>query len=375
MLPPALAMDPRRLSMRRRAMLLVACVFFACGTAGCARDEPRPPAIEPPPTLPNVGDTPVLAPLAAQDAPAPRRVVPAFRRDLDYAQDVPVLTRRLVYRVVLGVPKSLGTGHDDIARQAAELAIDVSADRLRARFATGAWPVPLGSELRLRVDAQGSYIFDGEGGRPLGPGQLANWFEGGALRITPRVVVRMPDEEHQEGPGRLVCRLIAEWAGVKPDPIVRRCGPGGAPRFFRIGLWRAERTADVVVEVPARALRADHLDPPPPAIGEDAGEFLSAASFRRLRRVRGDRAELAEDPPTRGLVVTNAGRTRLVVTARGTQIGWLGPGARHHFRLIPVGVHRIGGMRPFGLQAARSRPVAVPGRLSLPRWRRPPREE
>ncbi len=341
----------------------------------CAREELRPPAIEPPPTLSSAGETPVVAPRPEPEPPPRRRVAPAFRRDRDYAQAVPVLARRLVYRVVLGVPKSLGTGHDDIARQAAELAIDVSADRLRARFETGAWPVPLGSELRLRVDAQGSYVFDGEGGRPLGPGQLANWFEGGPLRITPRVVVRMPDEELQDGPGRLVCRLIAEWAGAKPDPIVRRCGRGGAPRFFRIGLWRAERTADVLVEVPARALRADHLDPPPPAAAAEAGEFLSAASFGRLRRVRGDRAEPAEDPPTRGLLVSNAGRTRLIVTSRGTQIGWLAPGARHHFREVPAGVHRIGGMRPFGLQAARSRPVAVPGRVSLPRWRRPAPEE
>ncbi|MEM1418307.1 MAG: hypothetical protein AAGH15_25655, partial [Myxococcota bacterium] len=72
----------------------------------------------------------------------------------------------------------------------------------------------------------------------------------------------------------------------------------------------------------------------------------------------------------RGLVVTNAGRTRLIVTARGTPLGWLAPGVTRHFPHVPAGVHRIGGMRPFGLQAARSRPVAVPGRVAIPRWRR-----
>ncbi|MEM1415550.1 MAG: hypothetical protein AAGH15_11645, partial [Myxococcota bacterium] len=229
------------------ALLLVA--------AACDGEELRPPAVSPPPTMP--GDPPPVYDPQPPEAPPPaRRIVEAFRYDREYARDRPVAARRMVYRVTLGVPKSLGGGHDSIARPAAELAIDVSENRLRARFQGGAWPVPEGSEVRLRADAPGSYVFDDEGGRPFAPGQLANWFEGGPLRFSPRLYVRSP--EAQSGPGRLICRLLAEWVNGSPDVVGRRCGRGGSPPFFRVGLWRAERTADVAVSLPARMLRADH---------------------------------------------------------------------------------------------------------------------
>lgn len=295
------------------------------------------------------------------------RVVPAFSTDRDYAGDNPIQARRVVYRVTLRVPRNLGSGHSGIPTPPAELYVDVSRDRLRARFIGPGWPVPPGSEVRLRSDEPGGYIFDDEGGHPLGPGQLARWFEGGRLRREASVRIEIPPTREQSGPGALICRLVAEWSEVAPDVLARRCGEGGAPPSFRVGLWRAERTADVGVQLPASALRADHRDPPQAIPPAPSRAFLSLPMMGRLRAIRGARGEPAEDAPSEGLIVENTSPARMIVTIGGTPVAWVESGRSAHLLGIPRGSYPVGAMRPLGLQIAQKRPRVVPGHVRLPR--------
>jgi hypothetical protein len=360
-----------------RVELLAATLLIACsGGEGSPSPErsSRPIPEAPPPVPPEK----VYAPgeTISDEAAPPRRTVAAFERDRDFAGEEQVEARRLVYRVRLRIPRSLGEGHAAVHQPAAELYLDVSSDRLRARFVGTGWPVPEGSEIRIRRDAPGAYVFDGRGGRPLGPGQMAHWFEGGRPRGTPSYRVAPPPLDEQSGPGDLVCRLVAEWTGEGPTTVARRCGEGGSTPSFRVGLWLATRTADVGVRLPRRSLRADHLDPPsPPAEAEHAHAYLTEASMRQLQRIRGAHGEPADDAPERGLVVVNRGPTRIIVTVRGTPIGWIDAGHEHPFPDIPRGSYQVGALRPFGLLAAGKRPLVVPGRVLLPRWIRPTTSE
>lgn len=342
-------------------------VSLCVALVGCGEDlqaapgtELDPPAITPPPEV-------VFAPSGQHEPQQARAFVPAFVDDPDYAQGERVPARRVVYRVNLRVPRNLGNGHARIPALHAELYIDVSQDRLRARFVGPGWPLPDGAEVRIRRDQPGVYVFDGAGGRPLGPGQLALWFEGGRLRREASLRVSAPPEDEQVGPGALVCRFIAEWSHTSPDALLRRCGDGGTPPSFRVGLWRAFRTADVYVELPRPALRADHENPPSRPAAETARAFLSPAQFERLHPVRGSRAEPEEDAPERGVVIMNTGDARMVVTVGGTPIGWIDAGAEYHFEHIERGSYAIGAMRPLGLQTAQKRTRVVPGRVRLPR--------
>lgn len=348
-----------------RVPIVLVGVFVALGCGEDLQALPGtrldPAAITPPPEV-------VFAPDdERQTEESGRVIVPAFVEDPNYARGERVPSRRVVYRVSLRVPLNLGSGHSRIPSLNAELYIDVSQDRLRARFAGPGWPVPDGSEVRIRRDQPGVYIFDGKGGRPLGPGQLAQWFEGGRLRREASLRVSVPPENEQVGPGSLVCRFIAEWSHTSPDALERRCGEGGTPPSFRVGLWRAYRTADVYVELPRPSLRADHESPPEPPSAETGRAFLAPAQFARLRPVRGARAEPEEDAPTRGVIIANTGRARMVVTVGGTPVGWIDAGAEFHFEHLERGSYAIGAMRPLGLQTAQKRTRVVPGRVRLPR--------
>ncbi|MFT5355939.1 MAG: hypothetical protein ACI9KE_003160 [Polyangiales bacterium] len=336
--------------------------------AGCGEDlhavpgtQLDPAAITPPPEI-------VFAPEGARAPRNERRLfIPAFVDDPEYARGERVPSRRVVYRVSLRVPRNLGGGHSRIPPLHAELYIDVSQDRLRARFVGPGWPLPDGSEVRIRRNQPGVYVFDGAGGRPLGPGQLARWFEGGRLRREASLRVSSPPENEQIGPGALVCRFIAEWSHTSPDALERRCGAGGTPPSFRVGLWRATRTADVYVELPRTALRADHEDAPLPPAAETGRTFLAFAQFARLRTVRGARGEPEDDAPERGVVIMNTSEARMVVTIGGTPVGWIDAGAEYHFEDVEPGSYAIGAMRPLGLQTAQKRTRTVPGRVRLPR--------
>jgi len=350
-------------------------VLVGCGD--CDRREGLRPPIQPPEAELEpfeVAPEDVYRPVTpSAPSASDRRFVEAFTEDTDYAGHQPESARRLVYRASLRVPVSLGVAPDWLPKPSGELYIDVSRDRLRARFVGNGWPVDPGSEVRLRRDEPGVYVFDGEGGRPLGPGQLAQWFEGGRLRFQPSLRVRPPPPSEQSGPGDLVCRLIAEWTNTPPDEQMRRCGAGGSPPDFRVGLWRAERTADVAVRLPRSALRADHVDPPRPIPNPASRAILAPETMARIERIRGPLQPPAEDAPAEGLQVLNRGRSRMLVTVQGTPIGWLDRGARAHFVGLAPGTYRVGAMRPFGLQSAGGQATVVPGRLVLPRW--VPREE
>lgn len=317
-------------------------------------------------------------PEAPPSAGASRRVLPAAGPDLSYADDEPVMARRVVYRVRLGVPGLLGTPIVDLALPAAELFVDVSDERLRARFVGTGWPVDAGAEVRIRSDSPGAYVIDGAGGRPLEPGALAVWFEGGAPRPGPRAYVRREianprhvrdrDTEAVTPPGALICALVAEWAGEPRSAMSSRCG-AVSPVAFRVGFFRGERTADVPIEVPRAALRADEAEPQP-----DLSSSVSRAFFEpsALGRLRADVRESDAPEPSEadaavgeGLIVENQSDGRMVVVVDGIAVGWVEAASSGHFVGIAPGLHEVGSMRPLGAVTMRPRIVRVPGRTTL----------
>jgi hypothetical protein len=346
--------------------LLVGCSLLACGEPEPHRRRELPPEVEP---APRPRPEQVYAPPGDDGGldDGAYRVVTAFVPDGDYAGDEVVEARRLVYRVRLRVPRSLGDAPETVPHGATELAIDVSADRLRARFEGTGWPVPAGSEVRLRADQPGVYVFDDRGGRPLGPGQLAAWFEGGRLRRDPSVRVRPAPVRQQRGPGLLVCRFLAEWSSSAPDALARRCGEAGTLVDFRVGLWRADRTADVAMDLPRSGLRADQEDPPR-RLPVTNHHFVTSSVLSRMRPARRLPAAQRELAPEHGeLVVRNRGRARMIITVAGLPVGWVDEGHTLTLSNLRSGFHEVGAMRPLGLQTARLRPVEVPGEVRLPR--------
>lgn len=324
-------------------------------------EETEPPDPDAPPPSP-IGDAPSVVRARAHDR-RPPPVVPTHRDEESEAGGT-IRVRRYVYRVRMVVPAGLGDGSDRIARPSAELFVDVSHDRLRARFSGAGWPVGPGSEVRLRRDRHGVYLFDGEGGRPLEPGELAKWFEGGTVtrRGPPLRVFRgygparhAPADE--DVPGALVCAFLAELAGEPRDGVMRRC-EDGAPHLFRLGFWRAEQTADVPVTLPRSALRADELDPPPRVDDEPGRTFLESSG---LRRISPSRAPTAEPTAESGLTIVNQSATRVIVTLEGVVSGWVDAGERLSFRGLRPGVYEVGAIRPLGAVVQRRRLMAVPG--------------
>ncbi|HEY8429983.1 MAG TPA: hypothetical protein VIL20_16485 [Sandaracinaceae bacterium] len=333
-------------------------------------NEPPPPAIAELPTS-----------VSSPDARRPPPIVEAHP-DREYGSREPVRARRYVYRVRMVVPAGLGEADDRLALPSAELFVDVSHDRLRARFAGAGWPVHAGSEVRLRRDRPGVYVFDGDGGRPLAPGEMAAWFEGGPVtrRGPPlRVLVNYgparhapPPPEGEHVPGELVCALLAEWAGEDRETVMRRC-ERGAPYLWRLGFWRADQTADVPVELPRSSLRADEKGPPAtPIVAQRSRAFLEPAALSRIAP-SGRTGAVAEGAPGEGLVVRNESATRAIVTVQGIAIGWVDAGATGRFVGFLPGVYEVGSIRPLGAVVQRGRPVAVPGehRICDGRCRRP----
>ena len=347
-------------------------LFFFLGCERCEQHEwtsasrPRDeqsPSTPPESISPEQVYAPVSNPVARENAP---RILPAFVEDPLFASSSEQeRARRIVYRVSLRVPRSLG---DSIASPSGELYIDLSQDRLRARFSGRGWPIHDGSEVRLRRDEPGVYIFDGLGGRPLGPGQLAQWFEGGRLRFEPSLRIRSPPAREQVGLGNLLCRFISEWTNTPPDDTERRCGEGGSPPDFRVGRWRAQRTADTAIELPRSSLRADHHNPPQIIPSYDSHIFLTPELMRRIPARRGPRSDPDPNAPEEGLTITNRGRSRVIVTVQGVAVGWINQGKTAHLRGLESGTYEVGAIRPFGLQFAGRQHVAVPAHILLPRW-------
>lgn len=357
-----------------RASLLLLSVLAACDRPSPPRleeyegeeiaaqvfEETEPPDPDAPPP-PAIGDAPsVVRARAASRRPPP--VLPAHP-DLESAGRAPVRVRRYVYRVRMVVPAGLGDGSDRIARPSAELFLDVSHDRLRARFSGAGWPVGAGSEVRLRSDRYGVYLFDGAGGRPLEPGELAAWFEGGdvsrrgpPLRVFATYGPARRAEPDEDMPGALVCAFLAELAGEPRENVMRRC-ERGAPHRFRIGFWRAEQTADVPVTLPRSALRADEVDPPPRVTAEPGRAFLEPSGLRRITPSRPPAEPLSEG----ALEIVNESATRVIVTLEGVAAGWVDAGARASFVGLRPGSYEVGAIRPLGAVVQRGRAVTVPG--------------
>ncbi|RLB54168.1 MAG: hypothetical protein DRJ42_09955 [Deltaproteobacteria bacterium] len=276
----------------------------------------------------------------------------------------------LVYRVTFRIPQVLGDPPDTLPRPTAELHIDVSEDRLHARFAGPGWPVDPGSVVRIRRDLGGAYVFDGQGGRHVGAGMLASWFQGGSLgRGQPAVGVRRASGSGSGAPGELICALLAEWSSRSRSELERRCGEGGAPLIFRVGAWRGQRTAEVLAQVPRSTLRADHESPPETIASSTSRPFMEESVLARVPLARRVRRGEVLPPPTGSVRVQNDGPTRIVVTVGGMPLGWVDRGAIGTFGGLVPGEHVVGAMRPLGGLALSPHRRDVPLELRI----RPPR--
>jgi hypothetical protein len=300
------------------------------------------------------------------------RVQPATVADRAYETNEPVAIRRVVYRFGIDVPAAMREAHPPLLPTGGELHIDVSEERLRARFLGTAWPIDEGSELRLRSDAPGVYLYDGKGGRPLARNHLASWFLGDELvqfRRTALTIRRDPGPS-AEGPADLVCALLAEWTGSPREETMRQCAGGALPLGFRFGIWVADLTAIVPMSVPRSQLRAD-------AVGLPRGVHSSRVRPLRDAREIGKLAPMsprkypdlppspAGAPGSATLRVTNHGSARTLIVVSGVPVGWLQPEAAGEFSGFNPGHYRVGWMRPYGQFSLLPQPFAIPGALTL----------
>lgn len=309
-----------------------------------------------------------VEPVRAEPDGRPARwpVRSAVMGDHSEASDELVTARRLVYRVAFVVPPSFRQTRERLVPSAAELEVDLSRDRLRARFVGSGWPLPPGTEVRLRADLPGVYVFDDQGGRALGPGELASWFEGRAGGARSRVRVRREVTEDVTGPSEPMCLLLAEWTAQEREEIVRRCSDGSIPPAFGFGPWRAELTAMVPLQLPRRALRADAVDPPGPIPRATSGAVLGVEELASIAP-----AEHARDGSRAALEVVNHTDSRLIVVVGGVPVGWVAASASATLDGLLAGTHRVGALRPLGVARATPRPTQVPGGFTIGR---PPRD-
>lgn len=338
--------------------------------AACVSDDIDP---QPGPPLPDAPPQQVPADWAAAvgsvGTPVSATTVnePAALSDESYASDRLERVRRLVYRVSFIVPPAFRQRRRGIRPVAGELHLDVAADRLRARFVGPGWPIHDGAQIRLRADVPGVYVFDGDGGRWLGPGQMAAWFEGRASGRS-RSSVRIRREFGKldgEDPSALVCALLAEWTNQSRESLAPRCRGGSLPPGFRFGPWRAEITAVVPMELPRHVLRADEVAPPPPIAPATGAPVLAAAERAQLEPHRA-----VPGSPLEMLSITNTTTGRLMVLAQGLPVAWLDAGSSLILDGLPAGIYRVGAIRPFGILHRSPKPQPVPGSLLLGKGKR-----
>jgi hypothetical protein len=355
----------------RLAILLATCCAFVACTRTPERAAP-PPGSEQPVALEaapqsDAGDwarhvgsaDPVHA--GARDGALEARaaVMNDDAEDSDELADVV----RLVYRMRFTMPSSFHDRSPAVAAPAGELQVDASQTRLRARFVGPGWPVQEGSEVRLRADLPGVYLFDGHGGRSLGPGQLAWWFEGQLNgRAQTMVGVRKNYGRQPATPLEVpaLCMLLAEWSNEPRNWLVPRCLLGSPPPGFKLGAWSADLTAVVPMQVPRRVLRADQAKPPQLALPPASAGWLEAPAVARLAPLRPDPLE------SRGaLVIENHTETRAVVIAQGVALGWVDAGATLRVDGLRAGFYRVGAIRPLGILRMAPNLVHVPGLIAI----------
>jgi hypothetical protein len=296
---------------------------------------------------------------------SPRTIDRALVSDPEYSGNQREKVRRVVYRVSLMVPRVFGEKKANFITPAGELYVDVSQDRLRARFVGPGWPVEEGVEVRLRRDAQGVYLFDHNGGQQLGPGKMASWFEGqqhGSSRSSVRVRQERVLTGH--GPGDLICALLAEWTAQERDAVVHRCIEGSIPSGFGFGPWRAELTALVPMEIERRRLRADENEPPEEIKNADNRTFMAPSEFARV--VPYLATQNAGPIDTNGeLQVVNNSSTKVIVVIENIPVAWINAYSEGHISGFRPGRYRIRATRPFGIQLFSPRFIDLPGKLTV----------
>ena len=366
-----------------RTRLQAACVIslLACGRSEASDRMPSAPVPRPPEALRsevaassfvdagnwaarvgNVLDKPPRIP--GSPAPVTADVHAAVMTDDGEDSDEPVLAGRLVYRVHFYVPHSFRDHRAAVEAPAGELHIDLSRSRLRARFVGPGWPVPEASELRLRADLPGLYVFDGQGGRSLGAGQLASWFEGqrGGKPFMTRAAVRKDWGPRAEGPlaGDMICALLAEWSGQPRESLAYRCDPESLPPGFRIGPWSAELTAVVPVQLPRHGLRADEREPPRTLpLPRPTHAVLEPSALGQLVPFK------ASPGPPASLVVENRSSARVMMIAQGVPVGWIDADSTLSIDGFTPGWYRIGAVRPLGILRMHPKLIRVPGQLTI----------
>jgi hypothetical protein len=304
---------------------------------------------------------------------AANRVAPATMPDRFYDSAEPVAVRRLVYRVSIDLPQALRATRPPAISSSSELHLDVGIDRLRARFVGPGWPVDDGSEVRMRVDIPGAYVFDSAGGRPLGPGHLASWFAGDDGEQTNRQPVQLRREPgpSSEGPSELVCAFIAEWTAHSRQSLEQWCADGVLVQGFRFGLWVADLTAIVPMTLPRSQLRADSMSLPRPFASARARSLLEPRDIGRIvptvvKSSTGVVTPVDAGPPGSGVLrARNHARARMLVVVQGVPLGWLQPGAAAEFNGFTPGYYRVGSARPFAQYSANANPLLIPGDLSI----------
>jgi hypothetical protein len=353
-----------------------ALLLFAWGCAAepaePVRHEPLPP---PPGPIADAGGWASRMGAAADPPPVRRAAEPiaqraAVMRDDAEGTDQTVLAGRLVYRVSFRVPPIFRDHRAVIEAPAGELHVDVSLGRLRARFVGPGWPIDEGSEVRLRGDLFGAYLFDGQGGRSLGAGQMAAWFEGRERGESQTMVgvrreyssrAKSITENEEPVPGELLCALLAEWSNQERSALIHRCSAAGSlPPGFRIGPWSGELTAVVPMELPRRTLRADEGEPPAKVPARGARVLLEAEALERLTPSRP-----GPEPGRARLRVENRTDTRAIVIVQGVALGWVDAGQSLQVDGLTPGFYRIGAIRPLGVLRTPPRLFRVPGDLVL----------
>jgi hypothetical protein len=348
-----------------RLVLSLALLVFA-SQPGCEeRPPPRPKA--PPAELPFDEHAPVYLPELAAEAEAPPFPIrPAVVIDRAYDSSELVVVQRFVYRHRLRLPAGLGPGVPGYAQVPKELRVDVTPDRLRVTFLGPDWPVPDGSEVRIRADRAGSYVFDGSGGRSLGTAQLAAWYEGSSTAPSPGLGLRMEEAPELSPYMPLFCRFLAEWGRAPLEAIQRRC-ESGSPKVFRIGHGPAERTAHVPMRLPKRRLRADHLDPPPASLASpNARVLLDRGTLERITpKVAAEYVQPEDSDEGPALRIENAAAGRSIIILEGTQVAILEEGAEVALEGLAPGNYRFAVLRPFGHRRRVPALVTVPGDVRI----------
>jgi hypothetical protein len=314
---------------------------------------------------------------------AANRVAPATATDRQFDSDEPVTVRRLVYRATIELPPGVRASHAPVLPSPSELHLDVAVDRLRGRFVGPSWPVEEGTEIRMRADVPGVYVFDGRGGRPIGPGHLASWFNGDEGEQFPRQPVRMRAQAgpSAEGPSELVCALIAEWSAQPRQAFESWCANGTLIQKFGFGVWNFDLTAIVPMTMPRSLLRADAVNLPKRLMNARPRALLDPRDIARLQPIvvkpaapnsantnstAPVLAPIDAGPPGSGVLrAENRGLTRMLLVVQGVPLAWLQPRAALEFSGFTPGYYRVSGVRPYAQNAATPNPMVIPGELSV----------